>query len=123
MENPTISKRKSDAISNGVFLIGIGILFFTDAWWPGILVAIWASIAVRQFFSSRFYDMLITSLILWGIVIISLFKFDWGVLIPVLFVLGGIYIIFREYFFANDTNGEDKSVEIQEDIDDGNKKF
>ena len=37
----------------------------------------------------------------------SFFKFDWSVLVPVLFIVGGIYIIFREYFFADDTNGKE----------------
>jgi hypothetical protein len=36
---------------------------------------------------------------------------------PILFVIGGIYIIFREYFFAQDTNGEDVAEEIEEDAD------
>ena len=123
MNVPILSKRKSDAISNGIFLIGLGILFYTNAWWPGILVAIWAALAVRQYFSGRLYDLLITSLILGGIVLISFFRFNWGVIVPVLFILGGIYIIFREYFFADDTNGEEKSEEIKDDIDDGKGNF
>jgi Na+/H+ antiporter NhaD/arsenite permease-like protein len=68
------------------------------------------------------YDFFISSFILLGLFAISFFKFDWTFLLPVLFVVGGIYIIFREYFFAEDTNGEEKSQEIQDDVDDSRPK-
>lgn len=118
MAPPNLSKRKSDAISNGVFLIAIGILFYTNTWWPGILLAIWAALGLRQFLTGRIYDFIISSVILLGLFVVTVFKFNWSVLMPILFVVGGIYIIFREYFFAEDTNGEDKSQEIKDDIDD-----
>jgi len=34
------------AISGGVFLIGLGILWYFDLWWPGILVLIGLMIVV-----------------------------------------------------------------------------
>jgi predicted membrane protein len=113
-----IPKKKADAISNGAFLVALGIIFYTNSWWPGILVAIWLALAIRQYFTNRIYDLCLTTIILIGLFLISLFNFDWSVLMPVLFVVGGIYIIFREYFFAEDTNGEDKSQEMQDDFDD-----
>ena len=122
LHQPILSKRKIDAISNGAFLISLGILFATDAWWPGILLAIWVSLALRQYFSGRMYDLFVTSLILLGLFIVSFLQLNWTILMPILFVVGGIYIIFREYFFAEDTNGEDKSQEIIDDIDDDRKK-
>lgn len=121
MSTPILPKRKIEAFSNGAFLIALGILFYTNAWWPGIVLAIWISLALRQYLSGRLYDLFISSVILLGLFFIALFKFDWAILMPVLFVVGGIYIIFREYFFAEDTNGEEKSQEIKDDIDDDRK--
>jgi hypothetical protein len=100
MSAPILSKRKSDAIANGAFLISLGILFYTNAWWPGILLAIWVTLALRQYFTGRMYDLAISTFILVGLFLITLLKLDWAILMPVLFVVGGIYIIFREYFFA-----------------------
>lgn len=117
-----ISKKKSEAIANGVFLIAIGILFFTNYWWPGILLAIWASLALRQYFSGRIYDLCISSVILLGLFASTYFDFEWSVLVPVIFVIAGIYVIFREYFFSEDTNGEDKAEEILDDSDIGKDK-
>lgn len=121
MAQPLLSKRKTEAIANGCFLIALGILFYTGAWWPGILLAIWVLLAVRQYFSGRSYDLFISSVILLGLFLVTYFKYDWSVLMPVLFVVGGIYIIFREYFFSEDSNGEDKSQEIRDDTDDDTK--
>ena len=121
MSKPILSKRKSDIIGNGVFLIGLGILFYINSWWPGILLPIWASLGSRQFLTGRIYDLVLTTVILWSLFIVYFFKIDLTSLLPVLFVLGGIYIVFREFFYADDTNGEDKAKEITDDIDDGKK--
>jgi predicted membrane protein len=116
-----MSKRKAEAVSNGVFLIALGILFYTNKWWPGILIAIWAALAIRQYFTHRIYDLCLTTAILAGIFIISFFNFKWDILMPVLFVVAGIYLIFREYFFSEDSNGEEKAKEIQDDYDDAKR--
>lgn len=118
----TISKKKADAISNGAFLIALGLLFYTGFWWPGILLAIWINVGLRQFLTNRIYDFCISTVILLGLFIVTLFNFEWAVLLPVLFIIGGLYIIFREYFFAEDTNGEDKSQEIMDDTNNETRK-
>ena len=102
MSQLILSKRKAEAISNGVFLVGIGILFWTNGWWPGILLVIWAALATRQYFTGRIWDFSISTVILVGLFITAYFNITWSILMPVLFVIGGIYIIFREYFFTED---------------------
>lgn len=118
---PVLSKRKIEALANGAFLIGLGILFYTDLWWPGILLVLWVTLALRQYLSGRIYDFFISSVILLGLFILSLLRLDWSILVPVLFVIGGIYIIFREYFFTEGPLGEDKSEEMKDDYDDERK--
>lgn len=113
-----LSRRKASAISNGAFLIGLGILIYTNAWWPWILLAIWVGLALRQYLTGRTYDLVVSTFVLIGLFLITLFRLDWSMLMPILFVIGGIYIIFREYYFAEETNGEEKSQEIKDDIDD-----
>jgi hypothetical protein len=34
------------AISGGVFLVGLGVLWYFDAWWPGILILIGLMIVI-----------------------------------------------------------------------------
>jgi hypothetical protein len=119
MAKPLVTKKKADAISNGAFLIGIGILLFTNDWWPGILLVIWASLFLRQYLTGRLYDAFLSTVILVGLFIISFIKINWSVLLPVLFVIGGIYLIFREYFYADETI-ENETVE-DETLDDGKR--
>lgn len=122
MAEPILSKRKSDAIANGAFLIALGVLFYLNAWWPGVLLAVWIWLGLRQYLTGRKYDFFISSFILLGLFVISWLQLDWAILMPILFIVGGIYIVFREYFFAEDTNGEDKAQEIKDDIDIDRKK-
>lgn len=114
-----MSKRRADSISNGIFLIGLGILAYTDWWWPGILLVLWATLAVRQYFTGRFYDLGISTLILVGLFVIYYLQFDLSVLIPVLLILAGIHLIFREYCFtAGIEEDEDLIEEEEKDVED-----
>lgn len=102
MSKPLLPKKKVDAISNGLFLIGLGALFYFNAWWPGILLALWVMLATRQVLSGRQFDFIISSVVLLGLFVIAYFRIDFSILMPALFVLGGLYIIFREYFYTED---------------------
>lgn len=119
-----MSKKKADAISNGIFLIAIGILVFTSYWWPGILIAIWATLATRQYLTGRLYDLILTTILLLGLSVVIILNLNWSVLVPVLLVLGGIHIIFREYCSAEGAGEtEDELIEeTEKEIEDGSKE-
>lgn len=111
MKRLILTKRKAEIISNGIFLIALGFLFWTNGWWPGILLAIWACLGARQYLTGRYWDFGITSIILIGLFIVSFFNINLTVLIPVLFVVGGIYIIFREYLIAEEIENNVEEIE------------
>lgn len=112
-----MSKKKAHAISNGIFLISLGILIFTNTWWPGMLIALWATLASRQYLTGRVYQAIVTSIVLIGLFVVSLVKFDYEIIAPVILVVGGIFLIVREYYFEDDTNGEETSQKLSEDAD------
>ncbi len=112
-----MSKKKAHAISNGIFLVCLGILIFTNAWWPGMILAIWATVASRQYLTGRKYYALVSTIVLLGFYAVSLFKFDYDFLAPVLLVVGGLFLIIREYYFEDGLEGEEKSEEILEDME------
>lgn len=118
----SLSKKKADAISNGIFLVGLGFLVYTQAWWPGILLVLWATLAFRQYATDRIYDLIISSIILLGLFLLIFFNINWTVIIPVLLVLGGIHIIFREYCVAEGVESEDPIEEHEKEIEDGSDK-
>lgn len=117
MNVPVFSKKRANTISNGILLIAFGILILTNTWWPGIFLAIWATLASRQFLSGRYYYALLSSFVLISLFFIAIFKYEFSVLAPILLICAGIFIAFREYYFTEDTNGEEKSEEIKEDVD------
>lgn len=121
MEMPNFSQKRADIISNGAFLISLGILFFTNGWWPGILLALWVTLGLREFLTGRWYDLIVTSIILLGLFFISVFKLDWIVIVPIIFILGGIYIICRE-FFTQEEDIEEKMKEAENHDNDINRK-
>lgn len=91
-------KKKAEAISNGVLLIFLGLLFYTNWWWPGILVAIWATFATRQYLTERYQDLILTTILLLSLFVVALFQLNWDLLTPLLFLLAGGYLIFRAYY-------------------------
>lgn len=93
-----MGRGKADAIGNGVFLVILGLLFYTNWWWPGILLAIWGSLATRQILTKRTQDFLLSTLLFGSLFIVAFFRFSWDLLTPVLFILGGSYLIFREFY-------------------------
>lgn len=117
MAQVTMSEKKASSISNGLFLISLGLLFFTNFWWPGILVAIWITMASKQYLTGRLYDAAITSVVLLGLFGLSIVNINWDYVLPTLFIVGGIFLIYREYLGPHDIEGEDKSEEIKEDVD------
>lgn len=101
MSKPLLSKNKADAVSNGAFLISLGALFYFNWWWPGILIAVWLTLSLRQLLTGRMFDFTISSIALIGLFLVSLYNLNWSVVMPVLFVLCGIYLIIREYFYQD----------------------
>ncbi|MBS4167383.1 hypothetical protein [Parachlamydia sp. AcF125] len=120
MAEPLLSKGKADAIANGVFLICLGILLYSsERWWPGILLAIWGSLAVRQYLTGRIFDFAISSFILLGLFLATIFQISWSTLMPLLFVIGGVYLVVREYWFTESIEQEGSRAlkkEIKEEI-------
>jgi predicted membrane protein len=111
-----MTRRKANALSNGAFLICLGILAFLNIWWPWILVAVWVNIGMRQYLTGRKYDFFISSFLILGFAFLTFFPIR-GFVLPVIFLLGGLYLIFREYFFTEDTDGEETTDAILDDTD------
>ncbi|MEN9344079.1 MAG: hypothetical protein RLZZ453_866 [Chlamydiota bacterium] len=113
------SKRRAKAISSGLFLVGLAIVTYLNAWWPGIMLAIGIPLALRQYMLGRHYDMAISLFVFCGVFITVQFDISWEILLPVLFAIGGIYTLFREYLESKeeplDEEEEDLNKEIEED--------
>jgi|HubBroStandDraft_4_1064222.scaffolds.fasta_scaffold280370_2 hypothetical protein len=110
------SKRRAQALSVALFLIGLAIVAYFNAWWPGIMLAVGIPLALKQYLLGRHYDMSVTLFVFIGVFVTVRFNIAWEVLLPVLFALGGIYILFREYL-------ESKSETLEEEEEDTNQEI
>ncbi len=94
---PYYSKRKADAVSNGVFFVMLGILFYTDQWWPGILFAIALSYSLRQYLTGRRLDLFISLVAIGVLGLLTLAGHLLSGLFPFLFIAVGLFIVAREF--------------------------
>jgi hypothetical protein len=122
MAKMIMSKRKAQALSFALFLGALAILTLTKSWWPAIMLAVGLPLALRQYLIGNMYDMYITLFVCIGVFITVQFDIQWAILLPVLFVTGGVYIFIREFFgpkeFSEEENEEDKNKEIEENPED-----
>ena len=111
-----VSKKKAGLLSTGLFLLGLAVLIFTDLWWPGIMLAVGLPLALRQYLLARTYDMGITLLVFVGTYVTVQFDISWRVFLPVLFTIGAIYILCREFMTPDPDEEPEDEVDKEEDI-------
>ena len=125
MSKHIISERRASNLTGGIFLICLAFLAITNTWWPGILIAIGLTAALRQFFRGKYYDMAISIIIFCGLFTLFILKIKIAVILPVLLAVAGIYIILREFMQPDDPTEEEIEdnieLEIEEDLADKNK--
>ncbi|MBS0653148.1 MAG: hypothetical protein JSR39_06405, partial [Verrucomicrobia bacterium] len=101
-----------------LFLIGLAIISYLAAWWPGIMLVVGIPLALRQYLLGRHYDMGISLFVFVGVFVTVQFNISWEILLPVLFAIGGIYILFREFLESKEPlaeEEEDINHEIEEE--------
>jgi hypothetical protein len=96
MMNFPLPKRKAEAISNGVFFILLGILFYTNQWWPGILFAIGISYASRLYLMGRRFGLVVSLICLGLLGLIVMSGKIPDLFFPLLFICLGAFLIFKE---------------------------
>ena len=122
MAHPITSQKKAHALSTALFLLGLAVLVFTESWWPAIMLVIGLPLALRQYLLGRTYDLGISLLVFLGAFITVQFDISWRVFLPILFTLGALYILFREFFGPQETSETDKDEDIQHEIEEDKKK-
>jgi predicted membrane protein len=115
------SRKRAQAYSSALFLIGLAILILTDAWWPGIMLVLGLTIGLRQYLLGRFYDVMITLLVFIGAFVTVQFDISWRIFLPILFTLGAIYIITREYIESRAESEEEMEEDTNREIEERKK--
>ena len=119
MAKPLIAKNKAKALSTALFLVGLAIILFLDAWWPGIMIVIGVPLSLKQFLQGRFHDAAISLFVFVGFFIIAQFNISWKILIPILFIMAAIYVLCKEW--VSSATGEDVEELSIDELDDEDK--
>lgn len=114
MAKKIMSKKKAQALSFALFLVALAILTLIKSWWPGIMLAVGLPLALRQYLLGKIYDMTISLFVFIGVFITVQFSIKWDILLPALFVTGGLYIFLKEFFGPKELTEEDKNKDIED---------
>lgn len=122
MPHPLTSKKRAKTLSSALCLIGLAILAITGEWWPGIMLVVGASLALRQYLLGRFYDMLISLAVFVGTFAFVQFEISWQVFLPTIFTLAAIYLLFREFTESRGETEEEHEDDLNHEIEEQNPK-
>ena len=119
MGTPRIAKNKAKALGTALLLVGLAILLFLDAWWPGIMLVVGLPLALKQFLNGRYHDTAISLFVFVGLFIIANFNISWQILIPILFIMAAVYIVCKEWVTTKTgEEEEEKALDIIEEDSD-----
>ncbi len=116
-----VSKKRAQALSCALTLLGLAALIFTGEWWPAIMLVIGLPLALRQYLLGRTYDMIVTLLIFVGTYILIEFDIPWKLFLPAIFTVGAIYILCREFSESRAASEDEVSEDINHEIEESSK--
>ena len=111
-----LSTRKAEAVSNGLFYLAR----HDDLRRRSLALALTDPLGMARLKTTLNCEILRlwnSTLLFVGLFLVSYFNLNWSILTPILFVIGGLYIILREYYFGANPEGEDVSDEIKDDVE------
>lgn len=117
MPHRIVCQKKAKRFSFALFLIGVVCLSYAGVWWPGIMLAIGIPLAVKQYLLGKRYDVALTLFVFVGVFVTVQFDIEWKVLLPVLFTIGGIYILFRDLVETSQLTEKEREEDLNEEIE------
>lgn len=98
-------KQKADAITGGILLIGLGVLLFTNWWWPGIMFVVGLSSGAGLIFRGKTAQGVGTLALLWsipiGIWIIQRVEIPWLLVGPTILIGVGVIVLVKAFFLSD----------------------
>ncbi len=119
MAHPMMSRKKIAVFSIVLFFAGLVFLTVFGGWWPGIMLAVGLPLSLRQYLLGRRYDMCVSLFVFLGVFITVQFDIAWEIILPVIFTIGGVYLLGRELIefrqITEDESEEDTNLEIEDE--------
>lgn len=120
MTRTKTSSKKGKLLSLILFGVGLVVIAYYGEWWPAIMLVCGVPLALYQYLQGRHYDTGITLFVFVGAFITVQFNIAWQIVLPTLFVIGGIYIFFRE--FIEIRSEAEQEEDLNDEISENDKK-
>ena len=89
--------RERNGITAGLLLIGLGILIYTNEWWPYIMYVLGISISAGLAYRGKFADAAVMLAVFLGIPFMTeTGKVPWNLAAPAVLVTLGVLVLLRE---------------------------
>jgi len=111
------SHKRAKVFSLSLFLVGLAIVTYLKAWWPGIMLVFGVPIALREYLLGRPYDAFLTAIIFIGAFLTVHFEASWEIILPIIFVLGAIYVFFRDFTESQIPTEEETDEDLNHEIE------
>ena len=99
-------RKQASSISGGIFLIGLGVLFLTNWWWPGIMLVIGLSGGGELIFRGQIAKGLGTIAFFCGIpliwTIVQSTNISWAIVGPFILIALGVILLVKVIFLKDD---------------------
>ena len=98
-------KQKGDAITAGILLIGLGVLLFTNWWWPGIMFVVGLSSGAGLIFRGKTAQGIGAMALQWsipiGIWVIQEAEIPWLTVGPMILIGVGAIVMVKALFLRD----------------------
>jgi hypothetical protein len=75
-------ERAGSGITGGLFLIGLGVIWLADWWWPGIMVVLGIAVGSGLVFRGHYFPALVVMAIFFRIPILTETQIPWDIFEP-----------------------------------------
>lgn len=85
-----MNRQNADTIGGGIFLIGLGILFMLDWFWPGILALIGVVAFINQGLKGNLVGGLTPLILFGGLTAVFALEASWRYVLPAALIVVGL---------------------------------
>lgn len=89
------AKHANSGIAGATILIGLGVLFMTGNWWPGIVIVIGLAIGGDHAFRGNYMQAMIALALCSAILLIAAVKTPWNILGPFILISLGALVLMQ----------------------------
>jgi hypothetical protein len=91
-------ERAGGGVTGGLLLIGLGVIWFADWWWPGIMVVLGIAIGSGLVFRGRYVPAVVVMAVFFGIPILSEARIPWDLFAPMVLIGVGVIVIVKAFY-------------------------